>query len=1521
MALYKPSNFYPNMDEVDLEREDGQEFECKIHANGSEVNAYKLTILSEDGIPLYEEYNNLKNPLYNEDFLTVKMMQHKINTTQSYQYLYCKDINYADFNYKQNMTVRTNIAASSIMEFVNNENVEFKLTFFLTAEQFQELENVNSIFICFGNNLNFTNRISILNTKSDKKGSWFNEFNFSNLTKKEQQNQYIDVNENVTIYFKYEEDYDGNLNILVDKMFFEYKMPLSTSSNNIKYCCLNILEDNFGKSEEFESNDNFLNFISNVCFAMNSVNADCIVDDEIKIHFQSSCLEQWLNLQYSSPDMCPYNLYNIKTNNIKQFKVFFYSIGFKEYKGCADIIDFEYDSDNECIKNIKFDNFYFKNQAFYDEYGNLIKSMINVYQYDWKLGLSNDYNYKWTIRLYENKLGDINQTELINNTFLTEGYLTGSTGSNIWYMQQEQYGNANYNKKSSYINNYVEINFNSSNSNFYEKEIKQGFTLTGNFKKIDKNIEYNFDSGSFDINEKHSGSTLMTFTGNTSSGYPLYNTVSFTDINTVKKYKDFFKINDSINNESLIGNMFIEPQTWAVRAIESIDDSNNIKWTNDDLNLLNTLDKKNCKFENGCNFNIDYASQSKGDDWYKKFSETWSGNGDSKKLVELSPQLPVLAGVYSRTGTSFCQYNITLSDNNLLTNRYAFVISLICTRYKSKRYSLLEGSNMAVVVSNNNKSISYSYDLADTLFFDMDTMYTGTHTCITCCLPFNMIEATNGSVSVQLNIKNILYQTSAGPDPDKNNNGKIIAVGLVPLDVNKGGLRLDENCVNILPYIDNVRINYNYNNKEYSGLIEEYSPNSQGIRLKDKNQQIQLIDTIKNNSNEDETVYSNIKYSIGYNFRTKILEHNKNLGTNNDFSQLILEKDMPFKINNNNNNNTSIYIYDCDNKITTSSVCLNKQVTSKFKIGDYIRFPRLDGVGLLANDNNVKEDVFKKENRENILHCIIGFDNDSGETRFDNELNITVDDSELFEIWEKIINSADLESAYYKRIYPECTYELTVDSNGKVIDTEMDKKMIQYLPTIRGDYINMEYIYHSTNLNLFVQPNINMLADKFYMPQIQFDKSVYNFKYFFDQKRQEDISFNKLSNSQWLTTLIEPVENLNNLDWYKIYMGFVDSGVENYFYARDRVELTVKATSVFLEKDKGWNDLSTEKEITIVSNYVDFKFVGTLINKTVNIKRYRYQLYEQETGMLLFDTNYLYDDKLQCFVQGLLLNQHKYSLILELETDLGLIYKQCYNMKVSCNPYTSTKFNQLSIVTNDKCICINCKHSNTIDAMLYKYSNVDKKMEFISEIKNQKNVNIFDYNIRNNENYNYMIMCKEITNSNIYGINLGSIKTCFDSYVITDIYKIKDGFYGVGESWKLKYNLDSNDITSNLSVTKHDTLGKYGMVTYGKRNYDSSNITCLLGDIKNDKYTEVENSNNILKLTRWKEFISNGNLKLLRDLKGNKWIVNTIDNPTIKFDSRTNNLMTTISFSWVEVMSSDNISIVDIQPVDDKNIN
>lgn len=240
---------------------------------------------------------------------------------------------------------------------------------------------------------------------------------------------------------------------------------------------------------------------------------------------------------------------------------------------------------------------------------------------------------------------------------------------------------------------------------------------------------------------------------------------------------------------------------------------------------------------------------------------------------------------------------------------------------------------------------------------------------------------------------------------------------------------------------------------------------------------------------------------------------------------------------------------------------------------------------------------------------------------------------------------------------------------------------------------------------------------------------------------------------------------------------------------------------------------------------------------------------------------------------------------------------------------------------------------------------------------------IGDYNILNNEYYHYMVAVgmPDPTSPNnpltgkpniVYNIYqnqakgqdeglLEYIKINWNSWSICDIEEsaedentyIKKG----GSVWKLAFNISEESLNQNLSITSWDTLGKYPKISIGQRNFESSTFTCLLGAMEeyvekytkhncNNReetdyikkiygYTEKENPNSIYsrensKLDSWKKFCSNGNLKLLKDVKGNAWIIEIVGIPNNNIDIRSNIQETMISFEWQEVVDINKVSII-----------
>lgn len=231
------------------------------------------------------------------------------------------------------------------------------------------------------------------------------------------------------------------------------------------------------------------------------------------------------------------------------------------------------------------------------------------------------------------------------------------------------------------------------------------------------------------------------------------------------------------------------------------------------------------------------------------------------------------------------------------------------------------------------------------------------------------------------------------------------------------------------------------------------------------------------------------------------------------------------------------------------------------------------------------------------------------------------------------------------------------------------------------------------------------------------------------------------------------------------------------------------------------------------------------------------------------------------------------------------------------------------------------------------------------------NYSMLDYNVKANAFYHYLVAYRqnsgsykmyEDTVTDSLGISSPAyIQTKWDFWTICDIEETDtDGLYvKTGDIWKLRYNMDNSEMTQNNSVTSWDTLSKFPKYSIGEKDYMSATVTCLLGDIteyqsaiemtetKDSKtvttfrvkteegYTERVNkedlySREVEKYEAWRKFINNGSLKLLKDYKGNSWVIQVVSAPTYNTNLQTNLMQTVVSFQWQEALDVDSISIV-----------
>ena len=264
---------------------------------------------------------------------------------------------------------------------------------------------------------------------------------------------------------------------------------------------------------------------------------------------------------------------------------------------------------------------------------------------------------------------------------------------------------------------------------------------------------------------------------------------------------------------------------------------------------------------------------------------------------------------------------------------------------------------------------------------------------------------------------------------------------------------------------------------------------------------------------------------------------------------------------------------------------------------------------------------------------------------------------------------------------------------------------------------------------------------------------------------------------------------------------------------------------------------------------------------------------------------------------------------------------------------------------------------------IYRKTPNQKYYDYIYKISDGA-TKFIDYNITTDNYYHYLAAVEVTTSEGLeYKLyqnytdenqtELDYLYVQWGDWTICDIEdSTEDGIYfKSGDMWHLKYNM-SDDMTNtmNTGVTMWETLGRYGKYSIGQKNFDSGTISCLIGDIdyyneydiknkfKTDTktgklyesdeqmrvfrqnlcgYNEKINKNSpygrsVEKEKAWKEFITNGKLKLLKDYKGNSWIVMVQANPTYQVDYMSNLMETMVSFEWQEAEDVTKVAIVEI---------
>lgn len=217
---------------------------------------------------------------------------------------------------------------------------------------------------------------------------------------------------------------------------------------------------------------------------------------------------------------------------------------------------------------------------------------------------------------------------------------------------------------------------------------------------------------------------------------------------------------------------------------------------------------------------------------------------------------------------------------------------------------------------------------------------------------------------------------------------------------------------------------------------------------------------------------------------------------------------------------------------------------------------------------------------------------------------------------------------------------------------------------------------------------------------------------------------------------------------------------------------------------------------------------------------------------------------------------------------------------------------------------------------------------------------IRDFNVTAGRSYQY-ILYPESTSSRQQFANyqidgdyaeMGTpVETHWDAWSITELIPVENEVdapivrktykVDLDNVWLFKYSLETGAQTQNFQKQDIQTLGQFVQLGYGKQDYVSGDVSCLLGSeivpYTPEGYIErtrmsirapLSTNEKTLMLHQWRKLAYSPNPKLLKDIKGQSWIVQIVSNNNTPKNFYKNQ-PDTISFSWKQIDSTDNIII------------
>lgn len=209
---------------------------------------------------------------------------------------------------------------------------------------------------------------------------------------------------------------------------------------------------------------------------------------------------------------------------------------------------------------------------------------------------------------------------------------------------------------------------------------------------------------------------------------------------------------------------------------------------------------------------------------------------------------------------------------------------------------------------------------------------------------------------------------------------------------------------------------------------------------------------------------------------------------------------------------------------------------------------------------------------------------------------------------------------------------------------------------------------------------------------------------------------------------------------------------------------------------------------------------------------------------------------------------------------------------------------------------------------IYRTTPDSNVLEFVTKVPAFQS-RLLDYGVSNNKSYSYTIFAETENYISAPMPMVNYITTNWNTWSIVDLTESETtGLYYVqGNTWIFNSNLESGSFMQNIDKYIFETFTQFPKTSSGKRNYITTNVSALLGNIDPQTGDYINDTSELM--DSFKEFIADGSLKLLKDRKGNAFICETTSNA---FDIVDNSVeqVTTVNFDVTQVNSLQDVSII-----------